>query len=514
MSRRLAATLVALVLLAAGCSGSSGGKVATPVSSVPTTAPPTTAPPGTTATTAAPVPKLSLQWAPCSDGFECTTGHPPLDYDHPEDGRTADLAIIRSRASGPPDQRLGVLFFNPGGPGAAATSWLRSLRASLPQSLASRFDFVAFDPRGSGGSDPVVCEDGPTLDRFFALDPSPDTPAERQALIDGYKRFGADCKQRNGDRLAHVDTKTAARDWDLVRDALGEDKISYLGFSYGTLLGAVYADLFPKRVRAFVLDGALDPTIGTQDLARQQAVGFENALQGFFADCRTRPACAFYSGGNPAGAFDALAARIEQTPLPTKSGRTVGPGEFWFGVAYPLYQRSQWSDMASALNQAATTGTGDQLLSMSDRYTRRSPSGTYDPLLSANSAVNCIDRPAPTDVASYDHDAPVFAAEAPHFGALAAYGALVCAYWPYPPVDQPHPVKAAGSAPILVVGTTGDPATPYSWSESVARQLEHAVLLTRVGDGHTAFFSGNTCARSAITAYVVDLTLPPPNTKC
>ena len=514
MSRRTAAAffaLLALTLLVAGCSGDSH-KVAGPVSTVAPITTSSTAP--SPSTTAAPIPTLSLQWSPCSDGFECATGHPPLDYAHPGDGQTVDLAVIRSRATGPPDQRLGVLFFNPGGPGAAAASWLRGIRASLPQSLVTRFDLVAFDPRGTGGSDPVVCEDGPTLDRFFALDPSPDTPAERQALIDSYKKFAADCKARNGDRLAHVDTETAARDWDLVRAALGEDKISYLGFSYGTMLGAIYADLFPSRVRAFVLDGALDPTIGTQDLSRQQAVGFENELRAFFADCKTRPACPFYSGGNPAGAFDALAAKVEQSPIPAKGGRSVGPGEFWFGVAYPLYQRSEWDELASALNQAATAGTADQLLALSDRYTRRSSNGTYDPLLSANSAVNCIDRPAPTDPAAYDRDAPAFAADAPHFGALSAYGALVCAYWPYPPVDEPHAVRAAGSAPILVVGTTGDPATPYAWAQSVAKQLEHGVLLTRVGDGHTAFFSGNSCARTDITAYLVDLTVPPPNTKC
>src|SRR5205807_441270 len=176
-------------------------------------------------------------------------------------------------------------------------------------------------------------------------------------------------------------------------------------------------------------------------------------------------------------------------------------GEFWFGVAYPLYQRSLWTPLAAALGEAASTGKADLLLALSDQYTRRSSSGNYDPLLSANSAVNCIDRPSPTDVSIYDNDAPKFAEEAPHFGALSAYGAMVCAFWPFPPVDQPHPVRAAGSPPILVVGTTSDPATPYAWAESVAKQLEHGVLLTRVGDGHTAFFSGNTCARSAITAY-------------
>ena len=523
MSRRPAAVLVlAVALVAVSCGGGSKRRASAPPSTVPAAAaatiPFTTADGGsTTTTTIDPNIKVTLAFTPC--GFDktvqCATADPPIDYANPN-GPKESVLVAKRPATGPSSQRIGSLFVNPGGPGASAVSlMLQIIRLTLlPPQVLSRFDLVAFDPRGVGGSNPIACETDPELDRFFALDLTPDTPAEHQALVDASRNYAVECGQRNGARIAHFDTRTTARDWDLIRQALGEDKISYIGFSYGTYLGAVYGDMFPTHVRAFVLDGAIDPTISSDEVNHQQAVGFEKELQSFFAYCANLTNCAFRSGGNPAAAFDALAARIDQSPVPTSSGRMVGPGEFEYGVIQPLYDRDAWPELADALQQAASTGKADGLLKWSDTYTHRQSNGRYNPLLSAYNAYTCIDRPWPRNVADYDAQAAHFGADAPHFGAALVYMSLPCASWPYPAVDTPHPLRAAGSAPIVVIGTTGDPATPYQWAQSLAGQLEHGVLVTYAGEGHTAFSSNNPCIKAAETAYLLNLTVPAAGTTC
>ena len=521
--RAIAVLAVAVALVVAGgslaaCGGSSKKKNS--VALVPSTSTSTagsssaTVPAITAPVTAAPgVAAPVFNWQDCGDGFQCTKIHPPLDYARPDAG-TVDVAVARLPASGAKGQRIGSLFVNPGGPGAGAVDFARTLKKALPATILAHFDLVAFDPRSAGGSDPIACESGPELDKYFAVDPSPDNAAEHDQLVAANRQFALECAQRAGALLGHVDTRTAARDMDFIRSGLSEDKISYLGFSYGTFLGAMYADMFPARVRAFILDGAIDPSIGPDEINREQAAGFERSLSSYFADCAAHVDCPFNNGGDPRSAFNALAAAVDRTPLPTTSGRVVGPGEFLLGVIRPLYRQDDWNALSLALAEAQQSGKGDRLLAMSDDYTERQSTGEYGNLLSSNTAVNCIDHPWATDVAHYDQLAQQFSQQSPVFGAALAYGGMVCGFWQAPATDVPRPLHAVGAAPIVVVGTTGDPATPYQWAQALAGQLQSGVLLTNQGEGHTAFASNSACIKTAETRYLIELKPPARGTVC
>jgi pimeloyl-ACP methyl ester carboxylesterase len=299
-----------------------------------------------------------------------------------------------------------------------------------------------------------------------------------------------------------------------MRAAVGDAKLTFLGKSYGTYLGALYADMFPKRVRALVLDGAVDPTIDTQALGRVQAQGFEVALTAFLDNCAHSSSCAFGNTADIRARFDALLARIEKQPLPTADGRTVGPDEFYFAVAEALYSRQYgWPVLRQALARG-DDGDGGTLLSLFDRYVDRDANGNYSNLIESYTAISCIDRPSPRNLAAYQADAAQQAVESPHFGAASAFSGLPCAYWSVPPVDTPRPLPAHGSAPILVIGTTRDPATPLVWAKALARQFESARLLTFEGDGHTVYGDGVSCVDKAGNSYLIDLRLPPVGKRC
>src|SRR4051812_48968480 len=515
--------LVAAVAVAASCSSTTPSKRAAATSTsttaavtdapttTTTTAPATTitvAPASSTTTTAAAVAASrppAPAWRDCGNGFQCATLPPPFDYAHPG-GPTVNLAVIRLRASGPAAGRVGALFVNPGGPGASAVDQARGARNAFSPAVLSRFDVVGFDPRGSGSSDPVSCEDGPGLDRFFAADPTPDDAAERQHLFDEGRDMAETCAARNGNRIQHVDTITTARDMDFVRASLGEEKVTYAGYSYGTFLGAMYADMFPTRVRAAVLDGAVDPKVSALQTSVEQAAGFQQAFNAFLADCTADPGCALHADGDPRAAYDRLRTEVETRPIAVGT-RSVGPGEFLTAVASALYSQQRWPVLASALH-AGLAGRGATLLSLFDALTQRQANGNYSPLFSAFYATSCLDRPAPTDPAEYDRAAAEADAKAPDFGAFSVYGLLVCAYWKVPPVDHERALRAAGPPPILVIGTTDDPATPYKWAQGLAGQLEKGVLVTRVGEGHTSAGSANSCVTAIVDAYLVNETVP------
>jgi pimeloyl-ACP methyl ester carboxylesterase len=299
---------------------------------------------------------------------------------------------------------------------------------------------------------------------------------------------------------------------DEVRQALGDTKLTYLGFSYGTFLGATYAELYPSRVRALVLDGALDPSLDTVTLVRQQSAALDSQLRAFFASCRADPTCAWQPGSNPAATYQILLHRVRNRPLPVGgTARTVGPSELLYGTAAALYSPSTWSELGSALEQA-DRGNGSGLLSLFDSYTGRAADGSYNNLFEANAAITCLDTPSPS-LSQLQAAAPGSEAAAPVFGLQDLYSAAGCAVWPIPPTATAHPIHADGSPPILVVGSTGDPITPYSWAQSLARQLTRGVLLTRVGDGHTAY-GASSCVRSKADAYLINLTAPAAGTRC
>ncbi|MCW2680843.1 MAG: hypothetical protein JWM62_2244 [Frankiales bacterium] len=493
--RPYAAVLVALALVAAGC-----GRGDDPTVDVP---PPTSATPSASATqTAEPVAIPKPVWKPCEDDFECAALRVPLDEADPAVG-TVDLALTRLRTAEPAD-RIGSLIVNPGGPGASAVEYLQAAWTLVPEPVRARFDLVAFDPRGVGRTSPVRCATTPELDRYFAVDPSPDDAAELRALEDSNARLAAGCQARSGTLLPHVSTAEAAKDLDRVRAAVGDSKLTYLGYSYGTSLGAAYLDAYPTRVRAMVLDGGIDPELTWETLLEGQSKGFDRALEAFMADCEKKR-CPYRAevDGPLLAAFDRLAEQVDRTPLPTGQQRTLGPGEFALGVLGGLYSKdSGWPAIAKAL-VAAERGEGAPMLALSDAYLDRGPNG-YKNITEALSAVVCLDRQWPREIGPYTALADRVRKEAPRFGPLIALSGTICADWPVPPVGGPKRVTAPGSPPVVVVGTTGDPATPYAWSVALADQLEDGVLITYEGDGHTVYRTGaNACVREAVNAYLI-----------
>ena len=459
--------------------------------------------------------KSTLRWSPCSNNkaVECANLVVPRDPSKPS-GPTVTVAVARMTATDP-KHRIGSLLVNPGGPGASGRTFAYQLASAVALSpLRERFDIVGWDPRGVGDTTPVTCfGSGPEYDRLYADDPTPDDAAELERLKADTKAFATSCGVRSGDRLRFTSTDMVVADMERLRIALGEETISYLGFSYGTYLGAKYADRYPKRVRSFVLDGALDPTADADERVRKQAVGFEIAL-GEFLDACKGGACGFvHADETPAQAFDRLMAAIDAKPLKV-GDRSVGPGEASTATLAGLYNTTVgWSTLRGALTRA-DKGDGKGLLALFDQYADRNSDGMYLNTADANAATNCTDVPASRDPAHYDALAAELSKTSRRFGAFAAYSTLVCAYWPVPVTGTLAPTKAVGSAPILVIGTVNDPATPYVWAQSLAGQLTSGVLLTYEGKGHTAFLSGNRCIRKAGEAYLLDRVVPKPGTRC
>ena len=452
-------------------------------------------------------PSDELVWTPCGDDFTCTTLEVPVVEDDPAQG-TVPLALTRLPAADPAN-RIGSIVVNPGGPGLSAVEHLQATWAQVLPVVRERFDLVAFDPRAVGRSAPLRCASTAELDRFFALDPSPDDAGELTALVDANAALSAACARGAGRLLGHLSTADAVADLDRVRAAVGDEQLTYLGFSYGTTIGAAYLDRHPERVRAMVLDSPFPRSLSWEQVLTGQAAGFERALRAFLTDCE-RTACAFRAAvdGGLAAAYDRLAARVDAAPLPGDRARTVGPGELLLGVLAALYDEEQgWPALAAAL-AAAERGDGAPLLGLADGYLGRGPEG-YSNVNEANLAVNCSDRPWPDEPAAYVALAQRLADAAPHFGPPVALAGLACAAWPATPEELPPPVTGEGAAPVVVVATTGDPATPYAWAVDLADQLESAVLLTSRGQGHTVYrVDGPPCVVEAVDAYLLELEVP------
>ncbi len=453
-----------------------------------------------------------LTWSDCQGGFQCTTVQAPLDYAHPSDG-TIGIAISRKPATDTAN-RIGSVLINPGGPGVSGIDFLRGEAGSM-KNLNTRFDLIGFDPRGVGNSDPVRCLDGPQEDAFQALDPVLDDPQEKAAGIQADQNFAAGCKQKSARVLPFVDTVSAARDMDVIREALGDQKLTYLGFSYGTFLGENYAHIFPTHVRALALDGVIDPTLSPDDLLYAQLVGFEQNLQAFLADCRARKTaatpCAYAQSGDPGTKLVAMMNRLDSNPLQV-GNRQLTRGLAVTGVLFTLYDQSFWTYLDRALT-LVDRNNGALMLQLADTYNSRNADGTYSNETEANVAINCIDRPVSRDLAYYDALGTKYAGASPLFGPAFQYSNLLCAYWPFKATGTPGPITAPGAPPILVVGGTNDPATPYAWAQAVNQQLAGSVLLTRQGNGHTSYNS-SPCAQQLIDAYLIDLSLPAAGTVC
>ncbi len=447
-----------------------------------------------------------LDWRTCG-AFQCATMSVPLDYADPA-GRQIELSVVRQRARDS-SKRIGSLFVNPGGPGGSAIDFLRAWAPTLAGSIRDSFDVITFDPRGVGESSPLICHD--SLAQLIALPPDPKDDAERQTVDDETRSFAGLCGQRADGELAFLGTVSVAKDIDQLRQALGEDQISYFGYSYGTELGAVYADLFPQRVRAMVLDGAVDLSLSGDQIDFEQALAFETAYDHFLQDCRQRSCLS--APGDPDDAIQGLLRQAAQEPIPAAtSDRPASESELLLGIVGSMYSQGSWSLLGRALQQALD-GDASIMLRIADSYLGRHQDGSYDNSVEMNSAVNCLDHAFTTDPAAYPALADAFEAQAPHFGAPLAWGGLGCAYWAVPASPLPAP-RAQGAPPIVVVGTTSDPATPYRWAVAMSQQLESGVLLTRHGEGHTAYRSGNTCIDGAVNDYLLSVEPPTAGTEC
>ncbi len=434
----------------------------------------------------------------------------PLDYADPAVGNVT-LPLIR-RLAMETDNRIGSLLVNPGGPGVSGVDFVRNASTLYSEDVRARFDIVGWDPRGVGGSAPAVncLED---LDPFVSADPSPDSIAEQQAQDAVAKDFADACAAESGDIIPYLATEYTARDMDAIREALGDEKLTYFGYSYGTFLGAIYADLFPDRIRALVLDAAVDPSITAQEDAKNQVVGFETSLNAFLTACEAEPDCAFHYADNPAAAYDALMLSLDAKPAYGDGTIEVGVAIAELGVLSALYSEAQWPALAEAL-AAAEAGDGSALLEMSTFITGRYGAANYTDELEQRIAISCVDSQRLT----YDEKVALqaeLAILAPRFGdpGIGPAGDP-CDFWPVPSLRDPKRITAPGSPPILVVGTTGDPATPYQQAVSLAKQLSQGVLLTLNGEQHTAYGGVSDCIDSAVDAYLIDLVPPADGTVC
>jgi pimeloyl-ACP methyl ester carboxylesterase len=458
----------------------------------------------------------SVDWGACtgySTTMECAQIEVPLNWDEPS-GDTVTVAVARI-ATADPDSRRGSLVINPGGPGVSGIDYLDWLASAVSQPVRDVYDLVSFDPRGVGASTPVDCVDDPELDEYMAESFAEDPAGLAEAAAEA-KEFGQACHERTGDLLGFVDTASAARDMDVIRAVMGDSKLNYLGFSYGTLLGATYAELFPAEVGRLVLDGAIDPSTTAAESDFNQIVAFDHSLAAFASWCAGAATCPAGSGaeGILASVVTLLDGALAK-PLPTSYGRELTQSLALMGILEALYSETMWPALGEALT-AAFQGRGDELMVLADEmYHRDSATGRYaDNMAEAIIAVNCLDAPVDGDMAAMEAAAAELRAAAPVLGQFAGYGALTCANWPFPARGTPHAVTAAGAAPILVVGTTGDPATPYEEAVALADQLESGVLLTYEGEQHTAYGSSNQCVATAVDDYLIEGTVPAEGLRC
>lgn len=455
-----------------------------------------------------------LTWAPCDSGFDCTTVRSPLDWSDPAKGEVK-LSVIRHRATDA--TALGSLLTNPGGPGASGVALIRdSLSFAVGAALQKSYDVIGFDPRGVGESTAVKCYDSSAMDAYlFDIPADPRGSAGWTAdLVAGHKSFAQACEANSAGILPYITTDNAARDLDLLRAVMGDKKLNYLGYSYGTFLGATYAKLFPQRVGRLVLDGALDPSVSSLDVSTTQAIGFESALRAYMASCLKGNGCPFTGSVDEAMAdLGTLLASVDRTPQRNSDGRMLGADSLVTAIVASLYSQDSWTYLTKALTDVLKGNPG-VAFQLADFYYSRDASGAYtDNSTEAFRAYNCMDYPDDATQAQKDASNATIAAKAP---TIAPYwsGPDPCDEWSTPPTGVREKITADGAAPIVVIGTTNDPATPYTWAVSLAGQLSSGVLITRVGEGHTGYNKGNSCVDSAVDAYFLKGTVPQDKLTC
>lgn len=447
--------------------------------------------------------------------WQCAVLEVPLDYAKPE-GETIELALIRAKARDK-KKRLGSLVFNFGGPGGSGITTLPGA-ASEYAALRDRYDLVSFDPRGVGRSAPVICEDDKQLDAYYAADSTPATPEEEKVFLGNIETYQKACEKNSGKVLPHVGTENAARDLDRIRQALGDDKLNYFGISYGTELGGVYAHLFPKNVGRAVFDAVVDPTKNSEQGALGQAKGFQLALDNFAQDCVNRGDACRIQGSTPKeieANIIKLQKELAAEPIAGIGDRKLTETAATNGIAQSLYSRELWPLLEQGLDEA-DGGQGQLLLALSDSLNGRDQQGRYSNIGAANTAINCADSKDRYTLAQTKAKLPEFRAASPVFGDFLGWAMMSCTDWPVPGAWNTPDVSAPGAAPILVIGNTGDPATPYEGARKMVERLGPGVgvELTYKGQGHGAYNSGDKCVQQAVNSYLLDGKVPGANTVC
>jgi pimeloyl-ACP methyl ester carboxylesterase len=453
-----------------------------------------------------------IEWTACDGStnteVECGNIEVPFDYADPDQGSFV-LYVKKHNAASPAD-RIGSMMVNPGGPGFGGSSLADDAEYYFSQDLIDRFDIIAWDPRGTGESTPAVnCVD--SFDEYFGLDSPPETPDEKQALIDASQAFNDKCAENSGTILPFISTKASAQDINSLRLALGEEKVSFFGFSYGSELGTTWATMFPETVRAIVVDGAVDPNASSIQEGMTQAKGFEGQLATFLKQCSERTTCEFHNDGDAEAAFDQLVLDIDAKPLEVSKDRTlVTQGVLFTAVAQAMYSDYYWPQLSEALN-AAQGGDGKGILQLYDDYYQRKDDGTYGNELEAFLAISCLDDPGATSTEEVDSHIEDFIAAAPRLGGNFAYG-YSCALWPVKQATKVN-ITGKGAGPIVVVGTTGDAATPLSSTRKMAQGLEQGILIVVDANQHTGY-GANSCVVKAVDDYLIKLTVPANETTC
>jgi pimeloyl-ACP methyl ester carboxylesterase len=505
-------TLLALSLVLAGCASFSD----------------TVGEEAATTTSAAPEPKAApIDWTDCNEqiqqlvagqpgsdrdlSFECGRTEVPISYEEPR-GATLPLFLVRA-VSGTQTDRIGSLMINPGGPGASGADAAIGLALTLPEEVLGRFDIVGFDPRGVGLSTPVECIPDEKKEETVAAEPRPVSDEQLDAAFALTKDVADGCAEEYGDALGTFNTVDTARDMDRLREALGDEQLTYLGYSYGTTLGSTYAELFPDKVRALVLDAAVDPDRAAVEDAEQRAAAFEASFDAFAANC-TGLLAGCPLGAEPRQFVEQVLAQAAATPIPSsKPGETrqATPGVVMTAIQAGLYDTGSWPQLAQGL-AAAQAGDSKGLFSLADSYTGRLEDGTYSNLMDANIAINCADSDERLPARKVRDLAAEWNAKYPLFGAGSAVGLYTCSVWKAERTPLPER-DAEGSAPILVVGNSGDPVTPLPGAVDLAEDLDSGVLLTWQGQGHTAYPKTD-CVTAAVNAYLIDLTVPMDGLTC
>lgn len=459
-----------------------------------------------------------VKWRGCAEEILCATVLAPQDWQSVDADEPVTLKLTKHEAAG--STRLGSVFVNPGGPGASGADFVAdSVDRAASKRVQESYDVIGWDPRGVSASSPVTCYDAAGMDEYiFGIPKSkPRTAAWIEELRAGAKAFGEACAEKTGATLAYVDTVNTAHDLDMLRALVNDKKLNYIGYSYGTLIGSTYAELFPKNVGRVVLDGVVAPNVTTFDMVLFQTKGFEAALDAYLRWCPTSGDCPFPRSVDDAkDSISKLLAKVETTPLQGADGRMLGVSSLLTAIIFPLYTEEYWPYL-NTLFEDLKTGETETAFILADSYFSRESNGTYsDNSNEAFAAINCLGYKRVTDYDTIKANAKAIEEAAPIFGKYQGYGELSCIDWPAETKLLDREITAKGSDPILVIGTTGDPATPYQWAVDLAVTLDNAAMVTYNGEGHTAYNRdpANQCVLDVVDDYLIDGTVPSADPQC